>query len=218
MVSGELLFNCKSLTRCVGVNYADISRGYFSSVLFSPGKKHFIRGCRNQNTTLHILTLSHMCFHKRKHFSLATSPLVPKDFRGARWARKIICSLLFWWGLEIRPLNPSLTHRSFSLPAEGGIRCFPPVSPCPSGHNWSNSGTTEPGKATPTDRVWSHGTTPLLIFCHPTREGYFGIRIWGWIWSWLPMFCFGQQEHCNALHWDPAMCIEFRLPKAAINK
>lgn len=110
MVSGELLFNCKSLTRCVGVNYADISRGYFSSVLFSPGKKHFIRGCRNQNTTLHSLTLSHMCFHKRKHFSLATSPLVPKDFRGARWARKIICSLLFWWGLEIRPLNPSLTH------------------------------------------------------------------------------------------------------------
>lgn len=78
MVSG----NCCSivnLTRCVGVNYADISRGYFSSVLFSPGKKLFIRRCGNQNTTLHSLTLSHMCFHKRKHFSLTTVPFYPRN-------------------------------------------------------------------------------------------------------------------------------------------
>jgi len=63
----------------VGVNYADISRGYFSSVLFSSGKKHFIRGCGNQNTTLHSLTLSHMCFRKRKHFGLTASTLLPKE-------------------------------------------------------------------------------------------------------------------------------------------
>lgn len=169
MVSGELLFNCKSLTRCVGVNYADISRGYFSSILFSPGKKHFIRGCRNQNTTLHSLTLSHMCFHKRKHFSLATSPLVPKDCRGARWARKIICSLLFWWGLEIRPLNPFVTHRSFSLPAEGGIRCFPPVSPCPSGQTEVIQAQLSQGK--PHLHTGSDPTVPPLCSSSAIPQG-----------------------------------------------
>lgn len=141
----ELLFNYKSLTRCVGVNYADISRGYFSSVSFSPGKKHFIKGCGNQNTTLHSLTLSHMCFLKRKHFSLTTVPFSPRKSGCVRWARKIICSLLFLVRLGDQSVSQSFSHRrthahTHTHPSYCQLKDALEVSlwlqePCPSRHN-----------------------------------------------------------------------------------
>lgn len=158
----ELLFNCKSLTRCVGVNYADISRGYFSSVLFSPGKKHFIWGCGNQNTTLHSLTLSHMCFLKRKHFSLTTVPFSPGNLGVRDGPGKSFAVFSFGEAWRSVPLSILLTqghaHAPFLLPAEGCVRSFPL-----SGRNLVPLGTTEVIQA-----KLSQGKSYLLIRTDPT--------------------------------------------------
>lgn len=76
-----------------------------------------------------VLTLSHMCFHKRKHFSLTTVPFSPRNLGVRDGPGKLFAVFSFGEDWRSVPLSILLSqahaHTSFLLPAEGCIRRFP---------------------------------------------------------------------------------------------